>query len=341
MPRQQAAERQANLVTETGPPPIEAVLPAAARALEAERGRTSVDLRVVSGLRRIRSAVWELADGGDRYILKWLPLRAERERELAARTRRLFDGDPFIRTPAVACNPTSDTFLVQKLAGRPLQSLATTPPLIGLASWTMYTDAMLGRVGDWLRRFHDADADRHGAPLEGVRAYLLNREPALDVLTAREKDALWMMFEAAASTETVRVHGDFTPHNVLVDGTSIAVIDFAGINEMERATRCFDAAAMVVGLEEAWRRRRRNYLRFSRRVLDRLVRALMAGSGVQAGDGALPVCYAVRHLTRVYNILRTRGRLPGPRNWHVRRVRLAIEQPEAIQRFVADGARSG
>jgi aminoglycoside phosphotransferase (APT) family kinase protein len=322
-----------------GPPAIEAVLPAVATALAAELGCVPADVRVLAAHRRTHSATWELAADGERYILKWLPRRAARERELAARTRRLFDGDRFIRTPAVACNPTSDTFLVEKLAGRPLQSLATTPPLFGLSAWTRDTDAMLGRVGDWLRRFHDADAGQHGAPLEGVRAYLLNREPALDVLTAREKDALWRMFEAAGSTETVRVHGDFTPHNVLVEGASIAVIDFAGINELERATRCFDAAAMVVGLEEAWRRRRRNYLRFSRRVLDRLVRALMARSGVHVGDGALPVCYAVRHLTRVYNILRTTGRLPGPRNWHVRRVRLAIEQPEAIQRFVAAGAR--
>jgi hypothetical protein len=86
---QRAPERQANLVNQSEPPSIEAVLPAAVRALGMELGRDPGELMVVSGGRRTWSATWELAAGADRYILKWLPRRAGRERELTRLTRQV------------------------------------------------------------------------------------------------------------------------------------------------------------------------------------------------------------------------------------------------------------
>ena len=318
------------VVPVAGAPALDALLPAVARALGAELGRASVDVRIVSASRRTWSTTWEVAAGDGRYILKWLPRRAERELELTQLTQRVFAGEPHVRTPRVACNPTPDTFLVEKLPGTSLQSMFTTPPVLGLRAWVDSRRVLLGRVGMWLNRFHAATAQPGPAPLSGVRAYVLNREPAFAAFDQDLIDAFWRALDRAAAARPVRVHGDFTPHNILVAGESVAVIDMAGINEMEFDTNAFDAAAMVVGLEESWRRRRRNYLRFFPAPVHGMVGAFLSASGVTKQDPALPICYAVRHLTRVYNILRTTGRVPGPRSWHVRRLRLALERPEAL-----------
>jgi hypothetical protein len=134
----------------------------------------------VSGARRTWSACGS-STGGDRYILKWLPRRADRERELTLVTRELFAGDPHVRTPRVACNPTSDTFLVEKLRGRiPAVDLHRASGL-RLRPWAASRSDLLARVGSWLRRFHDAGRPAP-APLGGVKAYVRNREPALGVL---------------------------------------------------------------------------------------------------------------------------------------------------------------
>lgn len=311
-------------------PPIGVLLAAVAKALQAELGRVPGEVRIVSASRRTWSRTWEIAAGEAPYILKWLPRRAERELELTQLTQRLFAGEPHVRTPRVACNPTADTFLVEKLPGTSLQGMCTTPPLLGLSAWVDSRCRVLGRVGRWLRRFHDAQRQPEPAPLSGVKAYVLNREPAFAALERDLVDAFWRALDAATAAEPVRVHGDFTPHNILVAGDSVAVIDLAGINEMEFDTHAFDAAAMVVGLEESWRRRRQNHLRFFPSSVQAMVGAFLSASGIVKDDRALPVCYAVRHLTRIYNIVRTTGQVPGPRTWHVQRLRLAVERPDAI-----------
>lgn len=314
-------------------PTVEALLPAATRALEGELGRRPDELRVVSGARRSYSHTWELRSGSDAYILKWLPLRAEREVELSRLCRRVFAAEPMVRTPAVACNPTRDTFLVEKLEGVPLQDVCTAPPLVGLDSWVRSRCLLLGRVGAWLKRFHDASAPSVPSSLRGVQTYVANREAAFEALDRDLADEFRRVLQSAVSVGPVRVHGDFTPHNILVSGDHIAVIDFAGISELEMETRCFDAGAMVVGLEESWRFRGRNHLRFFPAGVNRMTAAFLQASGVAEDDGPLPICYAVRHLTRIYNILRKTGKKPGPRNWHVQRLRLALERPDEIRRL--------
>ena len=314
-------------------PALEELLPAAAHALAAELGAAAGELTVVTGARRSYSHTWELRSSAGAYILKWLPLRAEREVELAQLCRRLFADQPNVRTPRIACNPTPNTFLVEKIPGIALQEYCTTPPLVGLESWTRSRARLLGHVGDWLARFHGAAAGSGPLPLTGVQAYVRNREAAFDAIDADLAAALQSAIASAVTLKPVRVHGDFTPHNVLVSGDRIAVIDFAGVSELEMETRCFDVAAMLVALEESWRFRRRNHLRFFPGVMNRMAAAFLRSSGVAEEDQVLPVCYAVRHLTRIYNILKKTGRKPGARNWHVQRLRLALERPDEIRRL--------
>jgi hypothetical protein len=314
-------------------PPVEELLPAAARALEGELGRRPGELTVVSASQRSYSHTWELRSASGAYILKWVPLRAEREVELARLCRTVFAGEPSVRTPGVACNPTRETFLVEKLDGVPLQDVCTAPPLVGLDSWVRSRSRLLAHVGAWLRNFHGASTPSAPSPLTGVQAYVANREAAFEALDQDLADEFRRVLDSAVSLGPVRAHGDFTPHNILVSGDTIAVIDFAGISELEVETRCFDAGAMIVGLEESWRFRRRNYLRFSPAGVNRMIAAFLQASGVAEDDRPLPICYAVRHLTRIYNVVRKTGKKPGPRHWHVQRLRLALERPDEIRKL--------
>jgi hypothetical protein len=339
LPLHQSVQATAAAPMPAAAPSIEQLLPAAAHALETELGRVPGELRVLASNRRAYSMTWEIGAGDDRYILKWLPLRAWRELQLTRLTRELFAGEPFVRTPAVACSPTSETFLVEKLPGVSLQSVCTSPPLLGLSAWLDSRCRLLGHAGMWLRRFHDAERQLRPAPLQGVKAYAMNRQPALTAIGKELADEFWRVLDSTVAAEPVRVHGDFTPHNLLVHraadqrGTAerVAVIDMAGISEFEFDTHCFDAAAMVVGLEESWRRRSRNHLRFFPSTVNQMIAAFLGASGINRDDGAFPICYAVRHLTRVYNILRKTGKVPGAGNWHVQRLRLALERPEIIR----------
>lgn len=308
-------------------PEIDQLLPAAVRALEQEIGSRPARLSVVAASRRTWSSVWELESGTDRFILKWLPLRAQRELELTRAARDLFADAPFVRSPRVACCPTSDSFLVEKLPGEHLQDLCSSPPLIGLSHWMADTCDLLGRVGRWLAVFHGSSLETSPASLEGVKRYVSARERAFPPAQRPLADRLLKAIEGAPSSATVRVHGDFTPHNVLVAKSSLSVIDLAGISEFERETRWFDVACMVVGLEETWRSRRSNYLRYFASYRHRMVMAFLEGYGVPATDPAWTICYAVRHFARIATHFQRGGRQPGAGDWHVRRLQLALERP--------------
>jgi hypothetical protein len=317
-------------VTQPGRLSIDRLLPDAAAALERELGRPIGPLEVVSATERTYSSVWELRSGRDRFILKWVPLRTERELELTRLTRTLFAAVPFVRVPAVAVCPTPETFLVEKLPGAHLQAVSTRPPWMGVSTWLDARCAALSRVGVWLKTFHASAVAQEAGPLDGVRAYVLKRERAFPPSVRSLLDELLLAIGRCSATETVRVHGDFTPHNVLVTENTISVIDLAGISEFERETRWFDVGAMMVGIEETWRRRTVNHLRFFSSHVGAMLKAFGAGYAVHADLGALSVCYSVRHFARIATRFKQTGRQPTARDWHVRRLVLGLERPEAV-----------
>jgi hypothetical protein len=311
-------------------PQLDSILPAAAHSLEIELGRPPGALSVVSAAARSYSSVWELRSASGDYILKWVPLRAERELELTRLSRELFAGIPFVRTPRLACCPTPVTFLVEKLPGEHLHVLSTNPPVWGLSQWVDARCRLLNRVGTWLSVFHRRTLDVRAAPLAGLKAYVLKREAAFPPSQNALLERLLRAIDDGVSAATVRVHGDFTPHNVLVDGDTVAVIDLAGITEFERETPWFDAACMVVGLEETWRRRAKNHLRYFPSAVRQMISAFLQSFDGAVDDASFPLCYAVRHFARIATRFRQTSRQPGARDWHVRRLRLALERPDAI-----------
>jgi hypothetical protein len=301
-------------------PPIDTLLDDVRAALEREYGLRATTLSVADTQKRLYSTIWRLkiesAQMNADCLLKWLPLGAARERELTALSGALFAGEAWVRAPRIACNPTGQTFLVELLPGRPLDE---TYGLFGP------DPVLLRRAGMWLSRFHAATASGKTVSGEGLRTYVWNRRGSFLALPPGLAELLLERLDAMPPHLAVRAHCDFTPHNLLLDGGSLAVIDFAGIREFDFGSPWFDTGCMVAGLEWSWRRRRRNALHWWSFPVERGLAAFREGYGVQVADlPLLAAGAAVRHFTMIHGVYSTNGQVPSSNGWEVRALRRAL-----------------
>jgi hypothetical protein len=241
-------------------------------------------------------------------------------------TQQLFRSDVEFQAPQVGCQPTPDTFLVSWVPGERLDGLCNRPDLLFFRGWLDHRKSLLESAGRWLRVFHGASRECTPSHFDGIRRFVANRQTALRHLPVDVAKKLSDGLQTAVSAEMVRVHGDFAPHNILVDRERLTVIDFAGINEFDRETPWFDAAAMIVALECAWRRRRRNLLRWLRGPVEAMIASFLKGYGApDHWPSELLLTYGVQHLTRLY-AQENHNRASAMVGWHVRRLSWAMKQ---------------
>jgi thiamine kinase-like enzyme len=136
----------------------------------------------------------------------------------------------------------------------------------------------LARIGPWLRALHAIAPAGRRFSLDGMREYMevrLARLVKAQVLTPRDRLGVLAFFEeqrAAVGEEDLRevtIHGDLSLSNVLVSGTTIAVLDF----EMSRpGSVLHDLSRLYTQIEL-----RRLDLRFTSPVIDSLLRAVLSG----------------------------------------------------------------
>ena len=306
-----------------GAPPIDALVETVRRSLAREYGIQASGVAAIDEQQRVYSTTWVIeinaADQKLRCILKWMRFGAARERELAHVAREVFRNDPWVRTPRIACTPTPHTFLVEALPGRPLDATGAWLP-----SWR----TSLRRAGTWLKRFHAATANEEQVAGEGLLHYVRNRQRGLDALPVPLAERLLDGIAALPTHVGVRVHGDFTPHNVLVDGNGIAVLDQAGIEEFDRGSPWFDVACMMAGLERTWRARSYNPLRRWDRPVDEAVGAFLDSYGARGDEPELRVCRAVRYFTVVYTELLKKKAAPTVYAWAIEALRSTLRDGE-------------
>lgn len=213
-------------------------------------------LRVERYMSRLYSDVAQLqiSDGvtSCRAFVKIAKLRHGESREaMANRVKAVFDtmswlhrsmaGSPGLSAVRpIACFPEHLAIVTEEVRGDTLRRL-----LESKAAWwpspaiTQQLTASLGRAGQWVRRFHDVHPP-NGNRLDSaeMREYLDLR---LRILTRNERlgfsesDRRRVLdaFKVRASRLTqddlrpVPIHADFSPENVVVDGTNIAVLDFS------------------------------------------------------------------------------------------------------------------
>jgi aminoglycoside phosphotransferase (APT) family kinase protein len=181
---------------------------------------------------------------------------------------------------------------------------------------------LLRRAGMWLSRFHSATKSGKIVRGEGLRKYVWNRRESFRALAPEIPELLLARLDALPDHLGVRVHADFTPHNLLIRHGTLAVIDFAGIPEFDIGSPWFDVACMVAGVKQSWRRYTRNMFHWCSFPVARATCAFLEGYGVRHSDmPLLAAATAVRLFTMIHARYSTEGRIPPADGWEVSALR--------------------
>jgi aminoglycoside phosphotransferase (APT) family kinase protein len=180
--------------------------------------------------------------------------------------------------------------------------------------------------------FHKASAHVADGAVNGFARYVSNREA---VFLALDRSVVNLLLNAVAShrpASMARVHGDFSPHNLLIDAGRIAVIDYAGVQEFDEETPWFDVATMLCKFEEYWGARRRNYLRYFRSPLRNLKQAFLDAYGEGCDQADFHLSCAIRHFSKLYAAYAANRTVGGAWQHHLAELRSALELTAAARR---------
>lgn len=143
----------------------------------------------------------------------------------------------------LAMFPKAGVLIMEKLPGTPLDVILKRKAnfLIGVC-WRVKASEVGCRVARWLKQFHLATSRPVGSHKSS--SYLASLAASLDRcvqkgLSHKAANEVRKMAEDASQIfegETARTaarHGDFIPQNILVDGGSVALVDFENFSERD------------------------------------------------------------------------------------------------------------
>lgn len=248
--------------------------------------------RVFSTLERLRidtSASTRIV-----YVKRFRAARGEGDEQLRRRvvreytqTRRAYEGlrpvDGLTAIRPLAVFPDLHVFVAEEARGETLQSLVKRGALRFARRRDIEDLAhVVGRTGRWLRAYQSLET--HGAPmsLDDAREYVRVRMDRLcdrdrAVFHAGDHDRMLRAFDRWAAPldsddlAAVPLHADFNPENILIDGETVAVLDFS---EAHLGLRLADVVHLYLHLE-----RLKTRVRFSPSVIAVLQRQLLDGYG--------------------------------------------------------------
>lgn len=211
-------------------------------------------------------------------------------------TRSVYEGlpanDGLTAVRPLAVFPDLHVFVTEEARGDTLRSLLARGALrVARRRDTEHLAHVIGRVGRWLRAYQSLGVSSSPVPADDARAYV---EIRIDRLCARDRKVFqpadgarilraldfWLARVPPADLRACRVHADFNPENIVVDGDTVAVLDFS---EARPGLRLGDVAHLYLHLE-----RLKGRLRFSRSIVDMLQRELLQGYG-EPSVTALPL----------------------------------------------------
>jgi tRNA A-37 threonylcarbamoyl transferase component Bud32 len=266
----------------------------------------------------------ESVDAEERGLLQ---ARVAEEFSTAQRVRSHFAGHAGLSAVrAIACFPEHLAIVTEEVAGETLLQL-----LVRRAAWhppTRTVDELCfvtRRVGRWLRTFQEIEAPGRRLSLADMREYIDVRLQTLvgsrrAAFSEADRRAILRYFDEQiggirdAQLDEVLIHADLALSNVLVDGTSVTVIDF-GEPKYDVAghdlTHLFTQIDLLAAKPQ-----------FSRAVVGRLQSALLDGFDAML-DPSEPLFRLLRlkHVLCHYATLATRPARPAERlyNWYVQR----------------------
>lgn len=229
--------------------------------------------------------------------------RVVAEFSTAERVRSHFGGHAgFATLRPIACYPEFAAIVTEEARGETFLQV-----LEGFGAWMPDADAqdrlcrIARRLGGWLRVFQKIERRDSKVSLDDMRQYV---DVRLQQLTSsrhagfseEQRGAVLRFFDtrcqraAEADLQEVPLHADLAPSNVIVDGTTIAVIDF---DRIKSGAVHHDLAHVFMQIELLALKPQ-----FSRAVVERIQTALLEGF-----DGALDRSRAMFQLLLLQHVL--------------------------------------
>lgn len=202
-----------------------------------------------------------------------------REFEVMARVHGGFAAHAGLSTARpIACYPGLLAMVTERVDGISLQRLLARARGFPSEAALEHLSATMRHVGAWLRTFQALDGPDGRVSLDQMRTYLDKRlEPLTNgrVIGADVRVRLLGYFDDLArhvplsDLESVPVHADFTPENVIIRDCDVSVLDFT---MAKRGARYLDLSHMFMHVDllkaKPW---------FRSAVIDALTSALVAG----------------------------------------------------------------
>lgn len=284
-------------------------------------------LKTVNSVVRRYSSLWTVAvgqgGGSTKFYVKAGQRKAEREYALSRRANELLGGRTDFVPLRIHFDSSNGLLFIGEVPGGSLESLTTTFVSRPLA-WYPEMRRAFTAAGTWLRAYHDLGRSRRSVS-DPLLAYVARREVQLARLTPASRERVFALIRSVGEAEVTTVHSDFSPGNLIWDGSRLGVIDY-GINEWLTMSPWWDVLTFGVIMERNLALNWRTPMPFLPAARKRLLRAFLSAYGAPAAhDRAWYACAAVRHLSLMSGVKAGESTINPATAWHLRRLEHILE----------------
>ena len=257
------------------------------------------DLRILNYNKRLYStiatAILRTQSGVRRFIIKETNSNPEHAVRLASRAREIFKHDADVFLPRLVFDRASGLIISEMFAGASLQDYCRVSYRQNPLKWRSNLETAVARTGKWLATYHATSRRMDNCESYSYYDYLSPRRKLLEYLPGD----LGRQLESWAKTHIIRtraiIHGDYSPHNVLIDRRRICVIDF-GIEEWTEMSPVWDLATMTTSLEKNLRFSWRSPFRWSQKRIKKIIEVFLKSYGCDIDRNSYGLGCALCHL---------------------------------------------
>ncbi len=257
------------------------------------------DITWVSSTKRLYSEIRILeiedADGARKFLLKTGGDGANKNLALNDIARvACADSQRFFQPRMTSIEP-SGSILVEYFSGVSLSERLRYRVPHNPLEWRRKMLLSAALAGEWLQRFHRiSNEQRDVAPQ--LTTYVTNRTERLVLLSKELQADLLRIVRTEFLTKCSVSHGDFTPQNILVDDTSLCVIDF-GVREWDVMIPEWDLASLMIGMRRASMFSPFEAVRWLPFLMNACGNSFLKSYGGELRDREYQVALALRHFT--------------------------------------------
>lgn len=246
---------------------------------------------------RIQTVELQGAVGTKKFLLKSGGNLPEKNINLNRVAEDTCAGSARLFQPKMALDENSNTIVTEFFDGASLSSLLRYGLFHNPFDWQRRLVVYGELAGDWLRRFHCVSTSESEADVSAsLVRYVEAREDRLDCIPGELRDRYLKAIQKPYASRVALTHGDYAPHNLLISGDQLCVIDF-GVSEWAQMLPSWDYVSLLIGVRWTSMFSVRSLVRWVPSMLAGFERSFVEAYGGSFSDRDLLICTAIRHLT--------------------------------------------